>query len=78
MLNDVREPPLEPEFAERLKSNHRLDPSRPVLVPPGPPIADVELHKRPMTESAFTAGVAVAVFGAILAIVFAIVFWVWL
>ena len=78
MLNDVHEPPLEPELAEQLKANKKSAAlTHPVLAPDGDPIADVELFHSSIPEHTLTGGLAMAMFAGILLIVFAIVFWVW-
>lgn len=83
MLNDVHEPPLEPEYAERLKGGGRAAPhagkplEHPVLPPNGKPVAPVELYGQSVPEHAFVGGIAYAVAAGILVIVFAMVLWTW-
>lgn len=83
MLNDVHEPPLEPEYAERLKAGGRTTSSgrplaHPVLPSNGKPVARVELYGQSIPERTFVAGIAYAVAAGILLIVFGMVLWTWL
>lgn len=76
MLNDVHEPPLEPEFADR--NGQRKPSTHPVLAPNGETVADVELYHSSIPEHGLTGGIAMAVFAGILVIIFAAVMWVWM
>lgn len=83
MLNDVHEPPLEPEYAERLKAGGRATPSgrsleHPVLTSNGKPVAPVELYGQSIPERGLVGGIAYAVAAGILMIVFGMVLWAWM
>lgn len=77
MLNDVHEPPLEPEFADR-NGGRKASVAHPVLAPDGEPVADVELYHSSIPEHGLTGGIAMAMFAGILVIIFAAVMWVWM
>jgi len=79
MLNDVREPPLEDEFAGQPQTRRKdLKLNHPVLSPVGEPIADVKLFEDAVPDHTYMGGVAMAVAAGVFAIVAAMVLWVWL
>lgn len=80
MLNDVREPPMEPEFSQRQKANaahagHGPRGEHPVLGPAGKAPADTELFHKPVPDHALTGSVALAAGALVIAGIGAVLIW---
>lgn len=78
MLNDIREPPLEPKPRGRHSTpTGRRILKHPILSPNGDPVADVELFNHSIPDHAVTSAVASSLAVVATAVLLLAMLWVW-